>query len=183
MKMITTKLRFFSIMDYDKEAEFLRTMHQQGWKLAQVRFPGFYQFMKSEAEDVVYQLDYSEARNENKASYIQLFEDCGWEYVLDFMGYSYFRKPAQAMDEFEQQEIFCDDESRLAMVKRIFRARVTPLVVLFLMIILPQIYTISQQNAAVSYLDLFYIGLFILYIVFFIRFVLKYIRFARQVRK
>lgn len=26
-----------------------------------------------------------------------MFTDCGWEYLQDFVGYSYFRKPKAAM--------------------------------------------------------------------------------------
>ena len=32
MKETKTCFRFFSIMDYEKEADFLRKMHKKGWK-------------------------------------------------------------------------------------------------------------------------------------------------------
>lgn len=44
-----------------------------------------------------------------------MFRDCGWEYVQDYMGYSYFRKPAPASER--DAEIFCDDASRLEMME------------------------------------------------------------------
>ena len=52
-----TCFRFFSIMDYEKEADFLREMHKKGWKFVKVSLLGFYEFEACEPEDVVYQLD------------------------------------------------------------------------------------------------------------------------------
>lgn len=49
--------------------------------------------MKCTPEDVVYQLDYNEEGLTHKDEYVQMFRDCGWEYIQDFGGYSYFRKP------------------------------------------------------------------------------------------
>jgi len=46
---------------------------------------------------VVYQLDYNQEGRSHKEEYIQMFTDCGWEYLQDFVGYSYFRKPKAAM--------------------------------------------------------------------------------------
>ena len=50
--------------------------------------------------------------------YVRMFEDCGWEYLTEFDGYNYFRKPADKMQQ--EEEIFCDDISRLDMMNRIF---------------------------------------------------------------
>ena len=47
--------------------------------------------------------------------YVRMFEDCGWEYLTEFDGYNYFRKPADKMQQ--KEEIFCDDISRLDMMK------------------------------------------------------------------
>ena len=58
--------------------------------------------------------------------YVRMFEDCGWEYLTEFDGYNYFRKPADKMQQ--KEEIFCDDISRLDMMNRIFIGRVIPLV-------------------------------------------------------
>ncbi len=34
-----------------------------------------------------------------------MFEDCGWEYLKEFAGYTYFRKPAEKMEK--EENIFC----------------------------------------------------------------------------
>ena len=36
------ELRWFSIMDYEKEARYLSRMHQKGWKFKRVTMPGIY---------------------------------------------------------------------------------------------------------------------------------------------
>ena len=115
------ELRWFSIMDYEKEARYLSRMHQKGWKFKRVTMPGIYTFEKCEPEKVIYQLDYNQEGMKNQMEYVKMFEDCGWEYLLEFAGYSYFRKPEAQMSR--EEEIFCDDESRLDMMNRIFRGR------------------------------------------------------------
>lgn len=115
-----TTFRFFTIMQHEEEAEYLGRMYRDGWKFTGVTFPGFYHFVKSVPEDVVYQLDYNQDGLAHKSEYIQMFADCGWEYLQDFFGYSYFRKPKALMQG--EEEIFCDAESRLEMMNSKCRA-------------------------------------------------------------
>ena len=131
------EFRYFTIFDYEKEQEYLSWMHECGWKFTMVYFPGIYCFEKCKPEKVIYQLDYNQEGRTHKAEYLQMFADCGWEYLLEFMGYSYFRKPAAEMKEDEG--IFCDDDSRLDMMKRVFRGRMVPLLCIFLAVLLPQL--------------------------------------------
>lgn len=133
-----TTFRYFTIMQYREEAEYLGRMHRDGWKFTGVTFPGFYHFIKSVPEDVVYQLDYNQDGLAHKSEYIQMFADCGWEYLLDFVGYSYFRKPRALMQGDE--EIFCDAESRLEMMKRVHKGRIVPLLIVFFCCIMPHFF-------------------------------------------
>lgn len=87
------EFRFFSILEYEEEQAYLRAMHQSGWKLLRVSGLCLYSFEACEPEDVVYQLDYNKDGLAHKAEYVQMFADCGWEYLQDYVGYSYFRKP------------------------------------------------------------------------------------------
>ncbi len=66
----------------------------------------------------------------------KMFDDCGWEYMQDFFGYSYFRK-AVAEDSVAE-EIFCDEESRFQMMQRVIKGRMLPLLILFFTVLLPQ---------------------------------------------
>ena len=79
-------------------------------------FPGCYAFEKCDPQDVIYQLDYNQDGVKNQGEYVQMFEDCGWEYLKEFVGYTYFRKPAAQMEK--EENIFCDDQSRLDLLKK-----------------------------------------------------------------
>ena len=84
---------------------------------------------------MIYQLDYNADGLAHKEEYVQLFADCGWEYLQDYLGYSYFRKNASQTDGAE--EIFCDDASRLQLLERVGRGRMLPMLVIFLCVMLP----------------------------------------------
>lgn len=114
-------VKLFSVVDWEKEQNYLREMHRQGWKFVRLTALGVYHFEKCEPEDVIYQLDYNADGLAHKEEYVQLFADCGWEYLQDYLGYSYFRKSASQTDGAE--EIFCDDASRLQLLERVGRGR------------------------------------------------------------
>ena len=130
------EFRYFTIFQYEKEQEYLRARHREGWKLVKVTGIGVYHFEACQPEDVRYQLDYNQEGLAHKEEYVQMFRDCGWEHLMDFAGYSYFRKPAARMEG--EEEIFCDDQSRLEMMERVFRGRMLPVLVLFCAVLLPQ---------------------------------------------
>ena len=134
-----TVFKFFTIPQSKQEEDYLSAMNEKGWRFTGVTFPGFYHFEKSEPEQVAYRLDYNQEGIKNKAEYVQMFSDCGWEYLCDFVGYSYFRKEGTAGEE--KEEIFCDDASRLDMMKRVFRGKIIPLIILFVSVIIPQLFT------------------------------------------
>ena len=121
--------KWFTVMDYEKEAEYLAGMHAKGWKLSKVKYLGSYYFEECEPAEYSYQLDYNQDAAKEKDEYIQMFTDCGWEYIQDFAGYSYFRKLVE--EGCEAEEIFCDDESRIEMMKRVFKGRIVPLIAIF----------------------------------------------------
>lgn len=130
------EFKVFLITDYEEEGEYLSRMHSRGWKFVNVTFPGIYFFEKCTPEDVVYQLDYNEEGLNNKEEYIQMFRDCGWEYLMEYVGYTYFRKPRAEMKGDEK--IFCDDESRLEMLRRVFQARLFPILIIMFCLVIPQ---------------------------------------------
>lgn len=170
------ELKFFSIWGYEKEQEYLRTMHKNGWKLVKITGIGVYHFEKCEPQDVIYQLDYNKEGLEHKEEYVKMFEDCGWEYLQDFVGYSYFRKPAS--ETAGSEEIFCDDSSRLQMMDRVFNGRVLPLVILFSCVLIPCL--IREVNAE-EYVNVALLAaVIILYLWIFIHFAIQYSRFKKK---
>jgi len=104
--MSKVEFKWFTILEHEKEERYLRAMHNLGWEFVKVVFPGFYYFTECEPEDVVYQLDYNKDRMNGMREYIRMFEDCGWDYIMDFVGYSYFRKKVADMNG--EEEIFPD---------------------------------------------------------------------------
>ena len=55
-----------------------------------MRLPGLYGFERCEPQEVAYRLDYNPEGRAHREEYVQMFSDCGWEYVQDYAGYSYF---------------------------------------------------------------------------------------------
>ena len=129
--------RIATIADYDREALYLRKMHAEGWKLRKVSysillFAVKYTFEKCQPEQVSYQLDFYPMEKSERASYLQLFKDCGWEHITDFNSFSYFRKVHSEIESDAEFEIYNDVAGKLAMVKRILTRRMLPILLLFL---------------------------------------------------
>ena len=129
--------RIATIADYDREALYLRKMHAEGWKLKEVSYSNLvvavkYTFEKCQPEQVSYQLDFYPMKKSERASYLQLFKDCGWEHVTDFNGFSYFRKAHSGIESDAEFEIYNDAAGKLTMVKRILIMRMLPIFLLFL---------------------------------------------------
>ena len=129
--------RIFTIADYEREALYFREMHAKGWKLRKVSysillFAVKYTFEKCHPEQVSYQLDFYPMKKSERASYLQLFKDCGWEHITDFNGFSYFRKLHSGIESDAEFEIYNDVAGKLAMLKRILTRRMFPILLLFL---------------------------------------------------
>ena len=129
--------RICTIADYDREALYLSEMHAEGWKLKEVSYSNLvvavkYTFEKCQPEQVSYQLDFYPMKKSERASYLQLFKDCGWEHITDFNGFSYFRKAHSEIESDAEFEIYNDAAGKLAMVKRILTRRMFPILLLFL---------------------------------------------------
>lgn len=167
------EFRWFSIWDYKKEEEYLRRKHGEGWKLVKVKGFGMYYFEECTPEDVVYRLDYNQEKPEE---YLQLFSDCGWEYFYQFGGYCYFRKSAAEADG--NDEIFNDEASMLAMMERVYKGRLMPLLVIFFACLLPQ-FIINMSAGRVAIASLFG-GLLGVYVTIFVIFAIRYHRLKNQ---
>ena len=129
--------RIFTIADYEREALYFREMHAKGWKLRKVSysillFAVKYTFEKCHPEQVSYQLDFYPMKKSERASYLQLFKDFGWEHITNFNGFSYFRKLYSGVESDAEFEIYNDAAGKLAMVKKILTMRMLPILLLFL---------------------------------------------------
>lgn len=178
-----TEFKWFTIPQYRQEEEYLSTMHRNGWKFTKVSFPGFYHFEQCQPENVTYRLDYNQEGVANKAEYVQLFSDCGWEYLFDFVGYSYFRKASDQVDA--KEEIFCDDDSRFDMMKRVLKGRVVPLIVIFFGMIMPQFLmnTVGHGGRSIvqDILSILFFILGLLYILLFGSFTVQFYQYEKSI--
>ena len=142
--------RIFTIADYEREALYFREMHAKGWKLRKVSysillFAVKYTFEKCQPEQVSYQLDFYPMEKSERSSYLQLFKDCGWEHITDFNSFSYFRKAHSEIESDAEFEIYNDAAGKLAMVNRILRLRLVP-VLLLLAIHIPLLFMLLDRS-------------------------------------
>ena len=155
--------RIATIADYDREALYLRKMHAEGWKLKEVTYSNLvvavkYTFEKCHPEQVSYQLDFYPMEKSERASYLQLFKDCGWEHITDFNSFSYFRKAHSEIESNVEFEIYNDAAGKLAMVNRILRLRLVP-VLLLLAIHIPFLLKLLNRSNAYGLWSLLAVGL------------------------
>ena len=158
--------RIATIADYDREALYLAEMHTEGWKLKEVTYSNLvvavkYTFEKCQPEQVSYQLDFYPMKKSERASYLQLFKDCGWEHITDFNSFSYFRKAHSEIESDAEFEIYNDAAGKLAMVNRILRLRLVP-VLLLLAIHIPFLLKLLNRSNAYGLWSLLAVGLDIL---------------------
>ena len=155
--------RIFTIADYEREALYFREMHAKGWKLKEVSysillFAVKYTFEKCQPEQVSYQLDFYPMEKSERSSYLQLFKDCGWEHITDFNSFSYFRKAHSEIESNAEFEIYNDVAGKLAMVNRILRLRLVP-VLLLLAIHIPFLLKLLNRSNAYGLWSFLVVGL------------------------
>ena len=130
------EFKYFSIFNHEKEQEYLQEQHRHGWKFLRVNGFGMYHFEECEPEQVIYQLDFYGDDANQKDEYLRMFADCGWEYIQEYAGYTYFRKAVT--DETVDESIFCEDSDRLAMLERVYKGKLLPMFVIFSACLVPQ---------------------------------------------
>lgn len=172
-----TEIRFFAVPDWEEEQEYLSQKHREGWRFVRLGGIGAYHFERCVPEDVVYQLDYNQEGIAHQREYQQMFQDCGWEYVGEYFGYSYFRKPA---GNWGGEEIFCDDQSRLDMMRRVFRGKIIPLIFLFVFLILNPVWLHSFERSGILLVPVLAA---VLYVYLFVKFGYRYWQLWKRVNK
>lgn len=174
------QFKWFTIFEYENEQDYLREMHKSGWKFVKVKGFGMYHFEKCIPQDVVYQLDYNKEGLAHKDEYLKMFDDCGWEYIQDYAGYSYFRKAVA--EDGVAEEIFCDEESRLQLMQRVLKGRMLPLLVIFFATLLPQ-FLINLLSTHNYFIAAFIGGVLAMYIVIFAMCFVKYNQYKDNSKK
>ena len=101
----------------------LRAGNSRKWTHSNLVVAVRYTFEKCQPEQVSYQLDFLSHEKSERASYLQLFKDCGWEHITNFNGFSYFRKAHSEIEFGCGVGNLYDATGKLAMVKRILTMR------------------------------------------------------------
>jgi hypothetical protein len=109
------KFKWFWGWQDQREEDWLRQMSQAGWHLKEPGVSGFYTFVSGEPRDYVYRLDFIDSPQKDRREYLQLFQDAGWDYLGEAMGWQYFRTLARPG---ESPEIFTDSDSKIQKYKR-----------------------------------------------------------------
>lgn len=159
--------RFFTIADWLEEETWLREQSKKGFKLCKMNPPAGYVFEKVEPEDVIYKLEYRNATAEFDCN--QMYKDYGWEYCGTCFGWNYYRKPASQINSENEAELYSDKESKVAMLDRIIKTRLLPLLCLFFCCVIPnmtKLIRLSSRTAMLSdyILSGIFIALFIIYV-------------------
>lgn len=119
-----TVSKYYLPHQYEKEEQFLVSMAAQGWHLKLVRkgVLVWYDFLKGEKDNFIYQLDYVR-KEEDTPDYHLLYSDAGWEEICSYDGiyegkWYYFRKPGK---DGLNEKIFTDFESKYAMYDKLWK--------------------------------------------------------------
>ena len=182
-----TKIRFWTIADFREEEAWLRDMAREGLHLLRMVVPCFYIFEKGEPRDVIYRLDFT--NNEENRDYARMLQDFGWENCGRCMGWVYWRKPAEEAENEGESELFTDDAGRLDMVKKVVRTRMLPLLLIFFVCVLPNLFRTldGELYGAGGFASGFFLGFFgvmtALYLYLFIHCGTKLRRMRRELEE
>lgn len=169
---------YFMLPDFIEEQEFLMKQHASGWKFKSFAGLTKYKFEACHPEEYVYQLDYHD-KDEDEESYLQLFCDYEWEYIMKVNHFYYFRKPKRP--DTMDTTIFSDVDSQLGMCHQILKKQKTLFWVLlpFLVLFSLQLLHIFQDFNGAGPL-LFSCSIFLLLNFLFIR---NYIKLKKLISK
>ena len=95
------QFRIFTIVDLDKEEEYLHEMHLKGWRYRTNRF-GFFYFEQCQPDDVIYHIYDSRFFKKYKHE-LQDFRNSGWE-LIETGFCSILRKPTS--DILSEEKVY-----------------------------------------------------------------------------
>ncbi|CIU14310.1 DUF2812 domain-containing protein [Streptococcus pneumoniae] len=111
------EFRIFTIVDLDKEEEYLHEMHLKGWRYRTSRFGLFY-FDQCQPDDVIYCIYDSRFLKKYKHE-LQDFRDRGWE-LIETGFCSIFRKSSS--DLLPEDQVYMAKEIRWEVMRSRFRS-------------------------------------------------------------
>lgn len=137
------QFKWFTIADFKEEEVWLEAQHRKGWKLIKSSPFGLFTFEKCDPEDVTYRLEYQPKKV--REDYVQLYQDYGWEFVTRKIGWNYFVKSNQKIQDDHDAQIFSDNFSRIEMLDKVFKTRLLPVSILLLIFVIPNFVSLLGQ--------------------------------------
>lgn len=132
----------------EKEEKWLEEMAAQGWKL-ETAAPYVYYFRKGKPEKVVIRLDYKNTLDKDYQEYLNLFRDAGWELVVTFANWHYFRiRP----DNNEMPEIYNSDRAKAQKYRRLMYAFIPLLPIFAIFLTRMASPSFSQVNSVIEWI-------------------------------
>jgi len=117
VKKFKKVFKVFWAWQEEAEETWLREMAQKGWFLTDYTFL-VYTFVSGEPADYIYKLDYLGSGRRDLDEYLVIFADAGWEHVAQFIGWHYFRSPAETCTV---PDIYSDNQSKIEKYRRLLR--------------------------------------------------------------
>ena len=111
------EFRIFTILDLDKEEEYLHEMHLKGWRYRTSRF-GFFYFDQCQPDDVIYRIYDSRFLKKHKHE-LQDFRNRGWE-LIGAGSCSILRKPAS--DILSEDQVYMSNNLRWEVMRSRLRS-------------------------------------------------------------
>ena len=90
MTETTRRFHWFWAWQEEKETAWLEQMSREGWHLEAYTF-GWYRFRRGEPREYLYRLDFDPDASKRRDEYLAIFRDAGWEHVLSWGSWQYFR--------------------------------------------------------------------------------------------
>ncbi|MGT2951226.1 hypothetical protein BU202_08915 [Streptococcus cuniculi] len=135
--MMKKEVKLFFLTDFEEEEDYLAAMHRKGWRFKEIRFGCLFVFEPCRPEEVVYRLDFKPRLGEDREVYEQLYADYGWECVGVGNNFAYFRK---AVTDGEAVDIYSDRQTKLDMIRQIFKWRFVAVVLMGLTVFWQALY-------------------------------------------
>ena len=111
------QFRIFTIVDLDKEEEYLHEMHLKGWRYRTNRF-GFFYFEQCQPDDVIYHIyDYRFLKKYKHE--LQDFRNSGWE-LIETGFCSILRKPTS--DILSEEKVYMSNGLRWEVMRSRLRS-------------------------------------------------------------
>ena len=161
------EFRTFTILDLDKEEEYLHEMHLKGWKYSRNRF-GFFYFEECQPDDIIYRIYDSRFLKKYKHE-LQDFRNRGWE-LIETGFCSILRKSSS--DLLPEDQVYMSKRLRWAVIQ--YRLRLCATTFLGGLVVCMSLF---RENLSMSFFIIF-----VLYALLFSYLIYGYFRLKRKYR-